>query len=124
MYMWDSRNVWGIGYPNRPSFIWITLGLLNLSIAACSLVEDAALRLRVYTWLTLLSGLLTLILGLIAYYQIEAKKLLAFNIDEIGLQINHYFKRKQAIFSPLGFTVLVISILRFIIVCFIPYHEM
>ena len=62
--------------------------------------------------MTIASGLLAITLGLISYYKIEPRKLLAFNIDEIGLQINHYFKRKEALFSPLGFVLLIVAVVR------------
>ena len=67
---------------------------------------------KLYLCTTVLSGILCLLLGLYTFCSIESKRLLPFPIDEIGLQINHYFKRKQAIYSPLGFLVLLVALIR------------
>ena len=37
---------------------------------------------------------------------------MTYEIDEIGLRINHYFKVKEAVFSPLGYAVIIASLLR------------
>ena len=49
-------------------------------------------------------------------YAIEDKKMFDFDIDEHALRINHYFKRKEAIFSKTClFGLLPISILRIVL---------
>ena len=125
LYMWDNRNFWGLPYPNRPSLIWIALGVGMLFNAAYALVQQDShgLSIHLYVGLTLLNGLLCLTLGLFSFLKIEPTKLLQFDIDEISLQINHYFKRKQAIFSPLGFTLVGIACLKFVIVLLISFQS-
>ena len=78
---------------------------------------------QLYVYFTLLSGFLSLLLGLVSFFKIEPTKLLQFDIDEISLQINHYFKRKQAIFSPLGFTLVVVACIRILIVLLIGFDS-
>ena len=73
--------------------------------------------------MTIASGLLALTLGLYSYYKIEPRRLLAFKIDEIGLQINHYFKRKEALFSPFGLVLLIVAIVRVGIFCVVAFNR-
>ena len=45
LYMWDNRNFWGLPYPNRPSQIWIALGVGSFLNAAYSWVQQDSDRL-------------------------------------------------------------------------------
>ena len=115
-YMWDNRHLWAIDYPDRPSMIWICLGIYNLVMATCSLqLGERGMLAQAYVCTTIVSGLMALLLGFDSYCKIEPRKLLAFNIDEIGMQINHYFKRKEAIFSPLGLLLVSVAAVRSVI---------
>ena len=123
MYMWDSRHFWGLSHPARPSLLWQVFGAIYTILSLYSIFRvpvDGETRMQVlsrqaYDWLTLLSGVLMLVVGIHAFTKIESKRLLAFEIDEMNLRINHYFKRKEAIFSQLGFTLLSIATTRLVI---------
>ena len=103
-YMWDSRWVWGLPYPERPSRIWlpsITLYILaafqmmNSPDTESSPKSDLQhLQGETFqSWLMLLSGIFQLLV-FIKQQALENEKMFEFEIDEHQLRINHYFKRK------------------------------
>ena len=116
-YMWDNRTLWGIDYPNRPSVVWLIQGIFTLLMVLGSFSLNRGYLLFAFQGLTLVSSLLQLAIGLQSYLKIEPKRLLNFKIDEIGLQINHYFKRKQALLSPLGLALLTVILIRTGVLC-------
>ena len=117
LYMWDSRWLWGLRQPDRPSRIWYVSAILSLAIGASYILKtDEKIRLTLaYSFIVSLLGASTLLLG---YKQanIENRRLFAFRIDEHALRINHYFKRKEAIFSALGLFVLGVSLVKIVVV--------
>ena len=117
--MWDDRWVWGTRLPNRPSYLWLALAFPYFAVPvsfSLILILDSSLVVSnacyYYATLSILSGILMTCLSL-TQYKIESKQLIGSpQIDEIKLRINHYFKMKEAIFSRLGFTVLILSLVR------------
>ena len=67
----------------------------------------------IYILFLFISGLLELALG---WRQriIEQRRLIdpKHKVDEIGLKINHYFMRKEALMSTLGYSVVALGIFR------------
>ena len=116
LYMWDSRWIWGLTHPDRPSRIWYIIGLLSLAVGASYLCKDKMgnQMTLAYSIIICILGLSTLLLGF-KQAGIEEKRLFSFELDEHAFRINHYFKRKEAIFSVFGSFVLALSIAKVVV---------
>ena len=116
LYMWDGRWVWGLRHPDRPSRIWYVAGLLSLAIGASYLLKPSmgSRMTLLYAVMACCLGLGCLLLGC-KQAGIEERRLFSFTVDEHALRINHYFKRKEAIFSEVGVAVLVGSVAKVLV---------
>ena len=127
-YMWENKWLWGCPYPKQPSIIHFILGSLYTTTAFISrysqltntnqtfkgyLPTESNKWQVMYILSLFISGILELALG---WRQriIEQKRLIdpKHKVDEIGLRINHYFKRKEAIMSTLGYSILALGVLK------------
>ena len=127
--MLDNRWLWGTSYPKRPSIIHFVVASIYLTTAGLTIVlmqvydENTTLYDKytasenpaeyMYVVCLVVNGLL---LVLLAYKQhfIEQRRIYdpQFNIDEIELRINHYFKMQESIKSFLGFVTLLVGLIK------------
>ena len=116
-YMWDNSWVYQIGYPDQPSKVYLALGLSQLILSG--------LQQHNYSRMMAISGIIVIALSL-HQSSIEKRRLFdaSLGIDEIKLRINHYFKRKQAILSYLGLSVLTMGLLRSVLALWILTEEL
>ena len=115
-YLWD--NAWFcrvVDYPDRPSKVTLAFATFLLVNSTYQLVsyEPGTIAESAYLCLLVISGLAVVVLGR-KQTQIESKKMFdpSLNIDEIKLRINHFFKRKEALFSTVGKSVLFLGVAR------------
>ena len=110
LYMWDSRWLFGLTHPDRPSRLWYLASLISTYVALSYFqrgnTEDR--NMMKYMIVVLLLGLGSAALGF-KQASIESKRIMPFQMDEIKLRINHYLKRKEAIGSQIAFFVLGLS---------------
>ena len=115
LYIWDSRWLWAIPYPSRTSYLTGACALIRLYTLLIEEQQEQTKHLLGCAMFSMTVNAIALILLLMLFIRqlgFEAKRVLSFKIDEDKLQIGHYLKRREALFTWQGTLLTLLGHLR------------